>query len=183
MPRNEHACSVRLLVWIVRWDGFWFLWRYRYPSVSQTSDSFSSGSAVNLSWEWCLGCQEVFLSVPALPSALWSPLISMPQRGCVSVHCLSVSSRMIFLVTWCQVHVGSGKGNFSFPGHPLFLARLCVCGFGDCLFLAYLLFLMAGTPCLVSVVCSPSDNRSVLDVSLGSEWQKLLLFHCCLVFW
>lgn len=183
MPRNEDASSVSLLVWVMRQDRFWFLWWYHYPNVSQTSDSFSSGSAVKLSWEWCLGCQKVFLSVPAVPSALRSLLISMPQRGCVCMHCFSGSGRLMMLATWCQAHVGSVEGNFCFPGSTWVLAGLCVCGFGDCLFLAFLLLvLMAGKPCLVSVVCSPSDNRSVLDISLGSEHQNLLLFHCCLVF-
>ena len=104
MPRNEHASSVSLLVWIMRLDRFWFLWWYHYPNVSQTSDSFSSGSAVNLSWEWCLGYQKVFLSVPAVPSALRSPLISMPQRGCVCIAspaavdwwCLLLGARLMW---------------------------------------------------------------------------------------
>lgn len=110
MPRNEHAYSVSLLVWIMRWDRFLFLWWYHYPSASQTSDSFSSGSAVNLSWEWCLGHQKVFLSVPAVPSALRSPIISMPQRGCVYMRCFPISGRLMSLVTWCQACGGVVKG-------------------------------------------------------------------------
>lgn len=122
--------SVSLLVWL--WDEVGlFLWWYHYPSASQTSDSFSSGSAVAYPGGiW--GTRRSF-SVFLLYHRLWEAPSYPCHRGCVCMRCFPISGRLMLLVTWCQAHGGVIK-RISFPWPSLVLARLCVCGFGDTLF-------------------------------------------------